>query len=196
MTQLDEAHEQPQYIDRDSAVEEIISLYNDYGNSDYIGESITQTDHALQSGYHAIRSSQDDTVIIASLLHDIGHLVGLKYNYEMMNNCLGIYKHESIGGNYLRQLHMNNTVCDLVEQHVNAKRYLCYKNLYYYNKLSDASRRTLMYQGGIMSIYEATEFENNQYKDTILLMRTFDEAAKEVDMTVPDIISYIPMIKN
>ncbi len=39
----------------------------------------------------------------------------------------------------------------LVEYHVQAKRYLTFSQPDYYARLSEASRRTLAYQGGVMT---------------------------------------------
>ena len=47
----------------------------------------------------------------------------------------------------------------LVEGHVLAKRYLCFKDPEYYSKLSPASKTTLEFQGGFMAAEEAKMFE-------------------------------------
>ena len=81
------------------------------------------------------------TVIVASLLHDVGHLVGLEAgdSMERMGHC-GILDHEVQGGAFLRKLGLSPRVAKLVQCHVMAKRYLCYKDPEYYSKLSDASK--------------------------------------------------------
>ena len=58
-------------------------------------------------------------------------------------NGLGVIEHGKIAGNYLRKLGMNEKICILVENHVKAKKYLVSKNEQYYDKLSDASKKTL-----------------------------------------------------
>ena len=45
----------------------------------------------------------------------------------------------------------------------------------YYKKLSEASKGTLEYQGGPMSEAEVAQFEKDPLKNTIILMRTWDE---------------------
>jgi predicted HD phosphohydrolase len=46
----------------------------------------------------------------------------------------------------------------LVASHVDAKRYLTYSD---YNQLSDASKKTLEYQGGPMTAEEAAAYEKD-----------------------------------
>jgi putative nucleotidyltransferase with HDIG domain len=110
---------------------------------DYIGEPISQLQHALQCATFARDSGADDEVIIGALLHDIGHICDL--DAQKMGN-VGVEKHETLGGNYLRNLGFSSRVVRLVEGHVLAKRYLTYKNPTYYQRLSEASRETLRYQ--------------------------------------------------
>ena len=74
-------------------------------------------------------------------------------------NGLGVIEHGKVAGDYLRKLGMYEKVCILVENHVTAKRYLVSKNDDYYEKLSDASKKTLEYQGGRMSSKEMRIFE-------------------------------------
>ena len=99
-------------------------------------------------------------------MHDIGHLIGQKHNLEQMDG-LGALFHETIGYEILKKLNMNETVCFLVKNHVQAKRYLVTKYEDYFDTLSEASKRTLEYQGGKMSDSELSEFENYPLFETI-----------------------------
>jgi 2-amino-1-hydroxyethylphosphonate dioxygenase (glycine-forming) len=58
---------------------------------------------------------------------------------------VGRASHEIIGARYLKQLGFNDKVCQLVEAHVMAKRYLA-TDQSYYNSLSKSSKATLEYQ--------------------------------------------------
>jgi predicted HD phosphohydrolase len=49
-----------------------------------------------------------------------------------------------------------------------------------YERLSEASRRTLEYQGGVMSAEEAEAFEQDPLCEVSLRMRQWDEQAKEM----------------
>jgi len=61
------------------ASKRIIHMYNTFGIQDYIGEAISILSHSLQAGYLASThyDGKDYEFIIASLLHDIGHVAGI-----------------------------------------------------------------------------------------------------------------------
>ena len=72
----------------------------------------------------------------------------------------------------------------LVASHVSVKRYLTWKNPSYYHSLSEASKKTLEFQGGKMSDEEAREFElDPQLMDKINLRLLDDEAKNEAWQT-------------
>jgi predicted HD phosphohydrolase len=75
----------------------------------------------------------------------------------------------------------------LVEYHVQAKRYLTLRDTGYYERLSEASRRTLEYQGGVMTEAEADAFERDPLCAVSLRMRQWDELAKEMAVPVMDL---------
>ncbi len=75
----------------------------------------------------------------------------------------------------------------LVEYHVQAKRYLTLKEPGYYERLSEASRCTLEYQGGVMTPAEAETFEQDPLCEVSLRMRQWDELAKEMRVPVIDL---------
>ena len=77
----------------------------------------------------------------------------------------GMVDHESLGANYLLSKGFSEKITRLVTSHVQAKRYLTYKYPEYFNLLSEASKKTLEYQGGIMSTEEAHIFESDDYFD-------------------------------
>jgi predicted HD phosphohydrolase len=74
-----------------------------------------------------------------------------------------------------------------VEYHVQAKRYLTLRQPGYYARLSEASRRTLEYQGGVMNEAEADAFERDPLCSISLRMRQWDEMAKEMNVPVIDL---------
>ena len=63
-----------------------------------------------------------------------------------------------IGATYLRMMGFEEKVANLVEGHVLDKRYQCLTEDGYYEKLSAGSKRTLMFQGGVMCEEEAAVF--------------------------------------
>ena len=106
---------------------------------------------------------------------------------------LGILRHEQVGANYLGKLGFSENICRLVEGDVQAKRYLTLKNSQYFEKLSDASRQTLAWQGGRMDAEEAEAFESHFLFELMIRMRHWDEAAKEVNRPLPVLEKYRAM---
>jgi len=158
----------------------IENLYLNIGNDKlYIGEKISITQHSLQVAEYANKSGESLEVQLACFLHDIGHLLGLEANIELGMEGCGIENHEQIGADFLKNIGLSNTICEIVANHVNAKRYLCSKHKDYYNNLSNASKTTLKYQGGLMNNDELINFENNPLFLTFIRCRKYDEMGKD-----------------
>lgn len=164
----------------------LINILLTQGKADYIGEPVSQLEHAIQAAQLAERVGETDEVIIAALFHDIGHMI----ESEETMGGYGNADHEGLGAEYLKNLGFSNTVCNLVRGHVQAKRYLTYKHPSYYDKLSDASKQTLEYQGGRMTEAEADAFEKDPLFDKHLKMRAWDEQAKLENQPLPDMAKY------
>lgn len=173
-------------------IQPLLSLMEAASDRGYIGEPVSQLEHALQCAYFATNAGASSESILAALFHDIGHLCAPQGADEMEG--LGIVRHEDIGANYLQKLGFSITVCELVRGHVQAKRFLTWKNPSYLEKLSSASRRTLDHQGGPMSEAEALAFEQDPLFKDKLRVRSWDEMAKDPKLKVPPLAFYIPMI--
>lgn len=173
-------------------IDEIFDLFNKYGNADYIGEDVSQIEHAVQAAQLAEEQGFDNETILAALLHDIGHICVNEAEYTDMGG-FGNQEHEKVGEAFLRQKGFSDKVISLAVNHVAAKRYLTYKYPEYYNKLSEASKQTLEYQGGRMSADEATTFEQDPYFAASIKLREWDEAAKVVGIPLPDMGKYKQM---
>jgi len=169
---------------------------------DYIGEPISQLEHALQCARFARDAGEDDETVLAALFHDLGHMcvkaptvrekLGIPFVEDM--GSVGVKNHEEIGAAYLLKLGFSAKVAALVKGHVQAKRYLVWRDESYYKKLSPASKETLEYQGGPMSSSEAQAFEKSELFASILKMRTWDDKAKIENYTVPQLDTYEPVI--
>lgn len=170
----------------ESTIYEIFGLYEQYGAREYAGEKVSQLEHMSQAGLLALDGGYDDEVVLAAFLHDIGHLLPIEDPAESMDG-FGKVDHEKEGAKYLRKAGFSDRVCRLIASHVNAKRYLTWKYPEYYNKLSDASKRTLEFQGGKMSDEEARDFEADPLFDLYIQMRHWDETAKLENQPLPDI---------
>jgi len=173
--------------------DEVIGLYEKYGDEDYIGEPVSQIEHMCQCAQLAEKEEFDNEVILAALFHDIGHLCEHVIEVKHMEN-VGIVDHEKIGADYLRQKGFSEKIARLVESHVAAKRYLTYKYPDYYEKLSDASKKTLEFQGGKMSGEEAADFESDPWFRLYITLRNWDEQAKLEHIPLPGLQKYKQMI--
>lgn len=103
----------------------------------------------------------------------------------------GTVDHEKLGADFLREQGFSEKVAQLIEHHVNAKRYLVYKHPEYFARLSEASVKTLEFQGGPMKAGEAMAFETNPYFKGILQLRAWDEQAKIPGLPTPDMAYYL-----
>ncbi|MCU0447845.1 MAG: HDIG domain-containing protein [Microscillaceae bacterium] len=166
-----------QVLEIQSVIDEIFGLYAQYGQADYIGEPVSQIEHMSQSAQLAMAGGYEDEVVLAAFFHDIGHICLMNQRPEKMGN-LGVVRHEKIGAAYLRNKGFSEKIAQLVENHVQAKRYLTYKYPEYYAQLSEASKQTLEYQGGKMSQEEAEAFELDDLFELSIQLRKWDELAK------------------
>lgn len=169
-------------------VEDIFALYEKHGAEEYYGEAVTQLEHMCQSAELARTGGYDDEVILAAFFHDIGYLIHSQ-NKDTMGNY-GRTNHEKEAGAFLRRMGFSERVAQLAEQHVNAKRYLTYADPAYYSRLSEASKKTLEYQGGPMKEAEAKAFREDPLFDLNITMRKWDEEAKLTDQPLPDLNIY------
>jgi phosphonate degradation associated HDIG domain protein len=174
-------------------VQKIVDLFNEKGHSLYGGEAVTQMEHALQAATFARKNNASDALITASLLHDIGHLL-----HALPDDApdFGVDDlHEELAAMFLEKYFIKEVV-EPAKLHVQAKRYLCFVDAGYYNTLSEPSRQSLALQGGIMNAEEAAEFEKYEnYKEAVLL-RTWDDLAKDPTMQTDPIEAFAPYIAN
>lgn len=175
------------------ALSEIRDLFDHYGCDPYYGEDVSQFQHAAQAAELAKRDGFDVEVQTAAFLHDIGHMLPTDDPAELMDEY-GRRDHEGVAADWLRERGFSEKVGVLIENHVNAKRYLTWKKPAYFAALSAASVQTLAFQGGPMAEEEALSFENNPYFDLIIRMRRWDEAAKMLDYPTPNLDHYVELI--
>ena len=173
----------------------IANLFAQSGHDAYFGEPVTQLEHALQCAHLAEQAGADDETVIAAFLHDIGHLLPPELANGYMDGY-GTVDHERLGADFLREEGFSEKVAQLIENHVNAKRYLVYKNPNYFARLSEASLKTLEFQGGPMKKGEALAFETNPYFKGILQLRAWDEQAKIPGLSTPDMGYYLSIVER
>lgn len=178
----------------DERVTRVLSPLLGAAERGYIGEPVSQLEHALQCAFLARRASASGAEVLAALLHDIGHLIAGPHALQM--DGLGVLEHELIGARFLSEHGVDAQVCALVNSHVAAKRYLARRKPGYHASLSEASRGTLAFQGGPMSEQEACAFETDPQHAAMLRLRMWDEAAKRPDLDVPGLRAYIALLRD
>ncbi len=98
-------------------IDEILSLYKNFGNEDYIGEPVSQIEHMCQCAQFAQLEGYDDEVILAAFFHDIGHLCENAIPFQSMDGY-GTIDHEKIGADYLLEKGFSPVIAKLVTAHV------------------------------------------------------------------------------
>jgi phosphonate degradation associated HDIG domain protein len=176
-----------------SIVEKIITLFNDQGDSEYGGEPVTQGEHALQSAHLALAEKASSSLVIASLLHDIGHLLHALPDDAPEQGIDDL--HEELGNRFLIKYFIP-AVSEPVHLHVAAKRYLCAVEPSYFALLSEPSVLSLQLQGGPMSEEECQKFEANPYYKDAVQLRRYDDMAKIPNLTVQPIEFYAPFLQE
>ncbi len=152
----------------------------------YIGEKVTISEHMIQTAMLAEKANCSDNLICSSLLHDYGHFI-IKSPDDLVNKEKD-GKHEDLGFEFLNKYFIKDVVGP-IKNHVKAKKYLA-RNKKYYDTLSKASKISLKLQGGMMNNNEAKEFENNEFFESSIKLRKFDEGAKKVGLKIKSINEY------
>jgi predicted HD phosphohydrolase len=177
-----------------AAVDALRNLYGRAERAEYIGEAVSQLAHALQAAHLARSAGACDDEVLASLLHDVGHLCAPHDAAHMGGH--GVAGHEDVGADHLAGLGFAEGVTERVRGHVAAKRYLVASRPDYAERLSDASRVTLRHQGGPMDDAERSAFEASPLCHSWLRIRSWDEAAKLPGLEVPDFDAYVPLLQK
>ena len=169
------------------------SIFDRRGGEEYLGEPVTMGEHMLQGATFAERSGQPEDIIVAALLHDIGHFTSEFGTFSMEDT--EDRHHEDAGAEVLERF-FPSVITDCVRYHVAAKRYLCATRPAYFDKLSDASVHSLNLQGGPMSAQEVAAFETNPNLAKIIAVRYLDDAGKHAGMKTPDFWHFAPMVQR
>jgi phosphonate degradation associated HDIG domain protein len=162
--------------------DEIAGLFETHGREHY-GEGVSIAEHCLQTAALARAERADAALVVAALLHDIGHFI------ELRDDAFGYHKHDQSGGVWLAA-RFPEVVSEPVRLHVAAKRYLCAVEPGYFDLLSTASKYSLAKQGGTMTPEEAAEFARRPFIDRAVRLRRWDDRGKTVGIEVARLASY------
>ncbi|HTB14516.1 MAG TPA: HD domain-containing protein [Bryobacteraceae bacterium] len=172
--------------------DEVVDLFQRRGREAYFGESVSILEHSLQAAWFARESGAQPHLVVAALLHDVGHLLhGLPE--DIAQHAID-GRHEVVGEAWLRS-RFGPEVSEPVRLHVDAKRYLCSVEPAYLAELSPSSLHSLKLQGGPFTADQARDFERNPHFEDAVALRRWDDAAKVKNLAVPDISEYVTLLR-
>ena len=170
-----------------SVADEVIALFAGRGGAAYYGEPVSILEHMLQAAHFAEAEGAPAHLVVAALLHDVGHLVE-----EVPHDIADWHedaRHEEIGGSWLAR-RFGTEISDPVRLHVPAKRYLCATDASYFAKLSPASVITLKLQRGPMNRSEIAAFECEPHYRDAVRVRKWDDRGKVASLTTRSLLDY------
>jgi len=171
---------------------ELSDIYSVRAHGRYGLSQVTQRMHAIQCASLAQAQGFAPTLVVAALLHDIGHMV---HDLGEHPAAEGIDdQHEAIGSRWLAR-YFPPSVSEPVRLHVAAKRYLCATDERYIEKLSSDSIESLALQGGPMSESEVAAFQTEQFWRHAIALRRLDDAAKDPDAPLLTFETFLPLIE-
>lgn len=177
--------------DRSDIVDRIARLFAEQGSQAYLGEPVSISEHMLQSAHVAELDGAPPALVVAALLHDLGHLV-----HGMADDAAdhGIDTvHEEAGADWLAP-HFGPEVTEPIRLHVAAKRYLCATDAGYLAQLSPASIHSLGLQGGPYSPAEAVAFAATPFALDAVAVRRWDDTGKLPGQVVPGFEHFRPTL--
>jgi len=176
-----------------SVAEEVRALYGRLGSAAYFGERVSMTEHGLQAAHFARVQGASDQLVVAALLHDVGHL--LEEVPEAIEEWVSDSRHEELGARWLAQ-RFAAEIAEPVRLHVPAKRYLCAVDPHYFARLSTASVHTLKLQGGPMSAAEVARFEQEPHHREAVRLRQWDDQGKVAGLLTAPLQAYTALIDS
>ncbi len=173
-----------------SSLEDLEALYAARGGFNY-SEGVSQMEHALQCAALADADGAAPTLILAALLHDVGHLFEDEDPVALSTIDA---RHEVIGAQALKGL-FGIAVRRPIALHVPAKRYLCFKEPGYFEALSPASMMSLALQGGPFDAVQAHAFERQPYWRDAVTLRRYDDLGKREEACGRSFADFLPLMR-
>jgi len=178
---------------------EIEHLFAVKGDRQYTGEPVTQLEHALQCAQLAEGEGAEAPLVVAALLHDLGHMLNDQGETPTLRGIDD--KHQFVALPFLRGL-FDDAVLEPIRLHVDAKRYLCVRGdgsksgAEYWWALSEDSKRSLELQGGVFSRTEADAFIARPHAAAGVRVRAWDDRAKQAGAATPPLRHYLDLAER
>ena len=175
-----------------TAIEQIAGLFERRGPLLYPGEPVTQLEHALQCARLAEEADSPPELIVACLLHDLGHL--LAASRMGLPFARAEEAHAFVAACALSDL-FPAAVVNPIRLHGEAKRYLSRADPDYEATLSPGGRAALAREGGALSEAGAQSFLRERYSEDAVLLARFDDAARAPQAHTRRFEHYIPLMR-
>ena len=175
-----------------TSVDDVLALFDAHGDDRY-DEELSQREHALQTAALALADGADDAMVVAALLHDVGHLLDVAAGGRADSPRLG--RHEQVGAVALSSL-FDRSVTAPIELHVEAKRYLTAVDPGLVTRLSSGSRASLVRQGGPMNEAETSDFRSRPWFAEACALRRWDDDGKVDGLVVPPLSAHRPLLER
>lgn len=170
----------------------LVDIFTNKATGRYGLSDVNQLEHALQSATLAQAAGEPASLVVAALLHDVGHMIHDLGEDPALDGIDDT--HEDIAAAWLGA-HFGPDVTEPIRLHVPAKRYLCATDPGYFAILSEDSVRSLALQGGPMSAQEVADFERNPHFAEAVRLRRIDDRAKDPAAVTPPFAHFLPMIE-
>lgn len=174
------------------SISDICLLFARKGGRAYDGEPVTQLEHALQSATRAADEGAAAPLVVAALLHDLGHMLNDQGETPTLRGVDDLHQYAALP--FLRPL-FGDDVLAPIRLHVDAKRYLCATRAGYFDALSIDSRRSLVLQGGVFSPAEAATFIARPHAADAVRVRLWDDLAKVAGAPTPPLAQFVVMLE-
>ena len=163
----------------DASIADIASLFDSRGQIAYYEHPLTHLQHALQCAQLAEHYGASPDLVLACLLHDVGHLLVSQEIFDDQFNG-----HEKTCVPFLRSV-VSEAVIGPIRLHVDAWRYLCAVDPVYRMSQSAHSEQRLQQMGGPFSLQQAAQFIEQPYARESVLLRRWDDLAIVPGQTTP-----------
>ena len=174
-------------------VETALELLEKAAARRYGGEPVSQLEHALQCAHQAEQAQVPDDLVVAALLHDLGHLL---HDLGEGATQRGLDDKHEVRALHLLRRAFGGAVLEPIRLHVDAKRYLCEVDTAYYDTLTPASKASLALQGGPFSADQAQRFILQPQAREAARLRVWDDHAKTPRVATPPLEHYAEVMRR